>query len=100
MGSAQFDPCDFRLCVACAWSNSQRTVSPTLIVLLAGLQAWAGESTASMTTVSAARTGEADIAHAMAATTASSTYRVLRINGSPPLNSTLLSYGLISNPRR
>jgi hypothetical protein len=33
----------------------------------------------------AAWAGEAATAHAMAATTANSAYRVLRINGSPPL---------------
>ena len=61
------------------------------MVTFAGWKTDAGESTESMITVSAARAGEAAIAHAMAATTASSAYRILRINGSPPLDSTLLS---------
>jgi hypothetical protein len=53
-----------------------------------------------MTTVFAACAGEAAIAIAMAATTMSSAYRILLINGSPPFDSTLLREGLISNERK
>ena len=49
----QFELVDVTLCVVAAASNSQRTVSPVSIVTLAGWKTDEGESTESMTTVSA-----------------------------------------------
>ena len=80
-----------RLYVAIAETGSlsaaARQVSvSTSTVTFAGWNTEAGVSTASMTTVFAAWAGAADIPSAMAATTASSAYDILRINGSPPLD--------------
>ena len=86
--SVQLELEDVTVCVVAAWSNSQRTVSPTSIVTFAGWNCEALVSTESITTV-AADAGDAAIAHPMATTTASSADRKQRItNGSPPLDST------------
>ena len=76
--SAQFELDDVTVCVVAAASNSQRTVSPVSIVTLFGWKTDEGESTESMTTVSAIA-GAAPMAQAKTVASTAHADRSVRI---------------------